>query len=84
MKTFTLDLEKALKEGYVIDRAAFFEKYSKEKNGYIMLKGTPLVRNIEGHIVLEADIPELIPQKLRFFHNNLVTRGTTIFYRWKK
>lgn len=84
MKTFTLDLEKALKEGYVVDRAAFFEKYSnKEKKGYEMLKGTPLVRNINGHIVLEADIPELLPKNQKFFHNNLVARGVSILYKWR-
>lgn len=85
MKTFTLDLEKALKEGYVIDREAFFEKYSnKEKKGYEMLKGTPLVRSIEGHIIYESEIPELLPPKLRFLHGNLIAKGVAVMYKWKR
>lgn len=85
MKTFYLDLNKAMKEDYLVERNEIFAKYSDEsKNGYVMLKNTPLHRNIEGHIILEADIPELIPQKLRFLHGNLVAKGALVLYRWKK
>lgn len=85
MKTFYLDFKKAMNEGYLVERSEIFAKYSDEtKKGYTMVRGTPLFRNIDGHIVLESEIPELLPPKLRFLHGNLVARGTTIFYRWKK
>lgn len=85
MTTFYLDLNKAMKEDYLVERNEIFAKYSDEsKNGYAMLKNTPLHRNIEGHIILEQDIPELIPQKLRFLHGNLVAKGVLISYRWRK
>lgn len=83
MKTFYLDFKKAIGEGYLVERSEIFAKYSDEnKKGYTMVRGTPLFRNIDGHIVLESDIPELLPKNQKFFHNNLVARGTTIMYKW--
>lgn len=84
MKTFYLDFKKAMRKNFVIDRATFFAKYSDEnKKGYVMMKGTPLVRNIDGFLIYESDIPDLLKnQRLRFLHGNLVARGVSILYKW--
>lgn len=85
MTTFYLDLNKAMKEDYLVERNEIFTKYSDEsKKGYAMLKNTPLHRNIDGHIVLESDIPELLPKNQKFFHNNLVAKGVAIMYKWRR
>lgn len=85
MTTFYLDLHKAMKEDYLVERNEIFAKYSDEsKNGYAMVRGTPLFRNIEGHIILEQDIVYLLPKNQRFFYQNLIARGVTVFYKWKR
>lgn len=84
MKIFYLDFKKAIGEGYLVERSEIFAKYSDEsKKGYTMVRGTPLFRNIDGHIVLESDIPELLPKNQKFFHNNLVARGVSVLYKWR-
>ena len=81
---FYLDFKKALREDYLVKRDEIFAKYADEKKkGYTMLKGTPLFRNIEGHIVLEQDIPELLSGNQKQLHQKMVEKGTTIMYRWK-
>lgn len=85
MKTFYLDLNRAMNEGYLVDRNEIFAKYSDEtKRGYVMVRGTPLFRNIDGHIVIEQDIPELLPKNQRYFYQNLVARGVCVMFKWKK
>lgn len=84
---FYLNLTKAYLEGYVVDRKKYFEEYSiPEDNGYRMLKGCPLLRSIEGTLVYDSDIPELIVggimEKARY--QRAISFKRNIILKWRR
>lgn len=84
---FYLNLTKAYLEGYVVNRKKYFEEYSiPEENGYKMLKGCPLLRSIEGTLIYDNDIPELIIGGVMEKHRYqmYISLGKNIILKWKR
>lgn len=82
---FYLDFEKAKKEGYFVDRIAHIKKYDIPGKQYKMVHGAPLVRNIDGFCVYEADIPLLITNVMeRGIYNRMLSFGKAVFFAWKR
>lgn len=84
---FYLNLTKAYREGYVVDRKKYFEEYSiPEATGYKMLKGSPLLRSIEGTLVYDSDIPELlvggVMEKARYQRS--IAFKKNIILKWRR
>lgn len=82
---FYLDLNKARKGGYLVDRKEYFDKYAVPGNKYEMLKGCPLVRSIEGTLIYDSDIESLfanIMDKARY--QRYAAFGKTIILKWKR
>lgn len=54
--TIYLDYYKAK----IVDRFKFYNTYSSNTGGYKLLKGSPLLVNVEGSYIRANDIPELL------------------------
>lgn len=80
----------------LVDRDEFLKTYSSSTGGYKLLRGAPLLVNVDGSYVKCMDIPELITNRnqrvlsavnrwltdLRMPSN--VTDGEILNFRWKK
>lgn len=82
---FYLDLNKARKENYIVDRKEYFDKYAAPNSKYEMLKGSPLVISIEGTLTYVNDIESLITGIMdRARYQRLVARGKNVTLRWNR
>lgn len=58
-KIVYLDLRKAQKENLIVNREEFMKKYDSGTYNMTMLKGTPLLQNVEGSYIYTTDILSL-------------------------
>lgn len=86
-----LNLDKALREGFIVDRNKFFDEYDSNRQSYNLLKGAPLLISVEGTYVYVNNLPNLVVNKYQGFIVNQwvsnVTKGITpkfITFVWRR
>lgn len=83
-----LDLKKAKREKLLVNREEFLEKYdcgSPFRMG--MMKGTPILQNVEGSYLYLTDIPFLMSFKDKIRYDRIaagIEKGKYIEYRWRR
>lgn len=86
-----LNLEKATRDGLIVDRSKFFDEFDNNSQTYKMLKGTPLLISVEGSYVNVNNLPNLVVNKHQGFIVNQwvsnITKGTPpdfITFVWRR
>lgn len=81
-----LSYKRAKELGVIWDFKEYFRKYENmEKNGYTLLLGAPLIRNIEGAYITDSSILDILfDQKQRFEVSKKIFEGKSIEYKWKR
>ena len=78
MRVFYLRYDPSLE----IDRISFLKEYDCDFGQYRMLKGTPLVRNIEGHYFYESDITRMLSFKDSYKYTLSVNNDCIIRFKF--
>lgn len=83
-----LDLRKAKKENMLVNREEFLQKYDCGRPFKMaMMKGTPLLQNIEGIYIHFTDLPSLMSFKDRIMADRIsagIEKGKYVEYRWRR
>lgn len=86
-----LNLEKALKEGLIVNRNKFFDEFDSNRQTYNLLKGAPLLISVEGTYVYVNNLPNLVVNRHQGFIVNQwvsnVTKGlkpSFITFKWRR
>lgn len=83
---FYLDLHKAYKENYVVDRNEWLSKYDIPGKPYKMMKGTEPLLCIDGTCIYLSEVTDLIVggimEKARY--HRFVAGKKPVFFKWKR
>lgn len=77
-----LDLDKARRIGSVVDYKEYMAQYDAGNDKMELLKGSPLIINVDGVYIYYSDIPYLCDKCMRAFVISIHNNEQHIEYRW--
>lgn len=79
-----LNYSEALERGSIVDYKEYMQQYDSGDNKMELLKGSPLIINVEGTYIYYEDLPYLVDKKMRLFTVSIHNQERHIEYLWRR
>lgn len=79
-----LNYSEAVKRNSIVDIKEYYKQYDADNDKQELLKGSPLIINVEGTYIYYEDIPYLVDKKMKLFAIAIHDQEKHIEYLWRR
>lgn len=79
-----LNYSEAVKRNSIVDIKEYYKQYDADTDKQELLKGSPLIINVEGTYIYYEDIPYLVDKKMKLFAISIHDQEKHIEYLWRR